>query len=169
MVWITFEGIVSWIMVEVVVFMLYTGRGEGHDVRMVNVCRDRSKCVEKDDRRRKGLACVELNLMTLWWVPLKALMNLSCCTRRWCSEKKVRSARRGKVGWWETITKGVKGFCASSVSLSYWKITIWVLVRIKTRFGPGGRSGNDEIWVFRPMYWVSQTSKTGKFKKKMKD
>ena len=52
-------------MVEVVVFMLYTGRGEGHDVRMVNVCRDRSKCVEKDDRRRKGLACVELNLMTL--------------------------------------------------------------------------------------------------------
>ena len=47
-------------MVDVVVFMLY--RGEGHDVRMVNVCRDRSKSVEKDDRRRKGLACVEVNL-----------------------------------------------------------------------------------------------------------
>ena len=62
---------------------------------------DRSK-VEKDDRK---MVCVSTDLITLcwilWWVvaPGDDVQN-------------VRSARRGKVGWWETlITKVEKCFC----------------------------------------------------------
>ena len=62
---------------------------------------DRSK-VKKDDRKT---VCVSTDLITLclvlWWVvaPGDDVQN-------------VRSARRGKVGWWETlITKVEKGFC----------------------------------------------------------
>ena len=62
---------------------------------------DRSN-VEKDDRKT---VCVSTDLITLcwdlWWdvVPGDDVQN-------------VRNARRGKVGWWETLkTKGEKGFC----------------------------------------------------------
>ena len=62
---------------------------------------DRSN-VEKDDRKT---VCVSTDLITLCW-------GLRWVVAPGDDVQNVRSARRGKVGWWETlITKGEKAFC----------------------------------------------------------